>query len=159
MVISRAMLSAPAVVMDELTEAMRKSVEYLRRETVERTPHQSSNLRNSFTTDVQAFGDAVFGKVSSPLTYALPIEMGTKPHYPPLEPLINWVEAKLGLYGDEAESAARGIQRKIGRFGTPGYGMAHFALLDGQSTISAEFADAATRITARLADAGTGGAA
>lgn len=151
MVISRAFLAAPVVVMHELETAMLSSLLYLEGQTAERTPVNLGTLRRSYTSEVSQFSDAVFGKMSSPLPYALPVEMGTKPHYPPLEPLINWVEAKLGLYGDEAERAARGIQRKIGRFGTPGYGMAHFALLDGQATIAAEFAEAAGRITARLA--------
>lgn len=138
---------------------MISSLLYLEGQTAERTPVNMGTLRRSYTSEVSQFIDAVFGKMSSPLTYALPVEMGTKPHFPPMEPLINWVESKLGLYGDEAERAARGIQRKIGRFGTPGYGMARFALIDGQTTISAEFADAAERITARLASAGGAGAA
>jgi hypothetical protein len=154
-VISPAFMAAPAMVMDELESAMISSLLYLEGQTAERTPVNMGTLRRSYTSEVSQFIDAVFGKMSSPLTYALPVEMGTRPHYPPLEPLINWVESKLGLYGDEAESAARGIQRKIGRFGTPGYGMARFALIDGQATISAEFADAAERITARLAGAGS----
>ena len=157
--ISRAWATHPHLVTDELETAMLSSLLYLEGQTAERTPVNLGTLRRSYTSQVSTFIDAVFGTMSSPVTYALPIEMGTKPHFPPLEPLINWVEAKLGLYGDEAEGAARGIQRKIGRFGTPGYGMARFALIDGQATIRAEFDDAAERITARLAALGAGGAA
>lgn len=152
--ISRGWMAAPQMVIDELEAAMIGSLLYLEGQTAERTPVNLGTLRRSYTSEVSTFVDAVFGKMSSPVTYALPVEMGTRPHYPPLEPLINWVEAKLGLAGDEAESAARGIQRKIGRFGTPGYGMARFALIDGQATIATEFADAAERITAKLAQAG-----
>lgn len=150
--ITSAFARAPAIVLEELETAMGSAVEYLKRETQENTPTAMGTLRQSFIggVDVIASLDAVFGTVGSPLPYALPVELGTKPHYPPIEPLINWVEVKLGLTGDDAESAARAIQRKIGRVGTPGYGMARFALIDGRDTIAAEFADAAERIVARV---------
>lgn len=159
MVIGRAWATHPNLVTDELETAMLGSLLYLEGQTAERTPTNLGTLRRSYISRVSTFIDAVFGEMSSPVTYAMPIEMGTRPHFPPLEPLINWVEAKLGLVGDEAEGAARGIQRKIGRFGTPGYGMARYALIDGQATIRAEFDDAAERITMRLAALGAGGAA
>ena len=150
--ISRAYAQAPEIVLDELETAMGSAVAYLLRETQEATPTASGVLRRSFIggVDVVAALDAVFGTVGSSLPYALPVELGTKPHYPPLEPLIDWVELKLGLTGPEAETAALGIQRKIGRVGTPGYGMARFALLDGRDTIVAEFEQAAERIVARV---------
>lgn len=159
MAISRAWANHPTLVTEELETAMLGSLIYLEGQTAERTPVNLGTLRRSYTSQVSTFIDAVFGTMSSPVSYAMPIEMGTRPHYPPLEPLINWVEAKLGLVGEEAEGAARGIQRKIGRFGTPGYGMARYALIDGQATIRAEFDEAADRITARLAGLAAGGAA
>jgi hypothetical protein len=155
--ITRAFAAAPVIVMDELETAMGSALLYLQRETVENTPSDLGTLRNAFITDVYVSTglDAVFGTLSNPLPYALPVELGTKPHSPPLDPLIGWVERKLDLFGDEAEAAARAIQRKIGRVGSPGYGMARFALIDGASTIQAEFAEAAARITARIAAEGS----
>lgn len=152
--ITRAWHVAPQIVLDELETAMGQALVYLQRETAERTPTAMGTLRQAYQVNVEssALLDAVFGTLSNPLPYALPVELGTKPHYPPLAPLLNWVEVKLGLQGDEAESAALGIQRKIGRVGTPGYGMARYALMDGQQTIYAEFADAARRIESRVGD-------
>lgn len=158
MAISRAWATHPQLVTDELETAMLSSLLYLEGQTAERTPANLGTLRRSYTSSVSTFVDAVFGTMSSPVSYAMPIEMGTRPHFPPLAPLINWVEAKLGLVGEEAEGAARGIQRKIGRFGTPGYGMARYALIDGQATIRGEFDEAAERIVARLARLGGRGA-
>lgn len=161
--ITAAFANAPTVVLDELETAMESAVAYLARESAENTPTAAGTLRSGWITrvDVVAQLDAVFGRVSNPLPYALPVELGTKPHYPPLAPLINWAEQKLHLYGPDAERAARGIQRKIGRYGSPGMGMAHYALADGRSTIEAEFADAAVRIRNRIAagGGGTGGGA
>lgn len=156
-VISRAFLRAPAMVMEELADTMANVTTYLLRETQDGTPTAAGTLRSAWFTDVQIEGSSVLGRVTNPLPYALPVELGTKPHYPPIAPLINWVEQKLNLYGPEAEGAALGIQRKIGRYGSPGMGMAHYALRDGRSTILAEFEECAQRITARLAAADDAG--
>lgn len=161
--ITAAFANAPAMVLDELATAMNSAVAYLARESAENTPTAAGTLRSGWITsvDVLAAADQVVGRVTNPLPYALPVELGTKPHFPPLAPLINWVEQKLHLAGPEAESAARGIQRKIGRYGSPGMGMAHYALADGRATVQAEFAEAAQRIRNRIAaaDDGAGGAA
>lgn len=37
---------------------------------------------------------------------------------PPLQPIINWVEDKLGKSGDEAERIAWAVKKKIGKVGT-----------------------------------------
>ena len=167
LVISRAWATHPDLVMEELEQAMGSSLVYLQGQVVERSKirpgdaHEglvTGHLARSFGITTQVFMDAVFGEVNNPLTYALPVELGTRPHFPPLDPLINWVEAKLGLYGDDAEGAARGIQRKIGRFGTPGRFMARDALAFGRDSVAQEFSDAAERIVKRLAKLGGSGA-
>lgn len=153
--ISRAFLQAPAMVMQELADTMEGVTTYLLREAQDNTPTAAGTLRSAWFNSVQVEGSTVVGRVTNPLPYALPVELGTKPHFPPIAPLINWVEQKLNLSGDEAFGAALGIQRKIGRYGTPGMGMAHYALRDGRSTIAAEFEECAQRITARLASGGS----
>jgi hypothetical protein len=161
--VSRAFARGPEIVLEELAIAVGNSMEYLQREAQENTPTDLGTLRQAFIPDtyVSPQLDAVFGTLTNPLPYALPVEMGTKPHYPPITPLIGWVERKLDLFGAEAEAAARGIQRKIGRFGSPGYGMVRFAMIDGRSTIQDEFDQAARRIERRIAveAAGDGGSA
>lgn len=167
--LASAWITAPAVVIDELETAMGNATLYLEGQAKERTPTDLGALRNAFTSTVWAFSDAVFGRVSNPLSYAVPVELGTKPHHPPLAPLISWAERHPdfaqhferqadGVTFIDFEAAARAIQRKIGRFGSPGHGMLRFALLDGQDTIRAEFSEAVQRIVARLAAPGTGGA-
>jgi len=42
--------------------------------------------------------------------HALFIELGTIAHWMPIDPLIQWVQRKLGLSGKEAYGAARAIQ-------------------------------------------------
>ncbi len=52
--------------------------------------------------------------------FALVIEKGRRPNRPgpPLAPILEWVEGKLGLSGDEAKEAAFHIREKIHRKGT-----------------------------------------
>ena len=165
--IARAWGSHPELVMHELETAMISSLLYLKGQAAERSKlrpdgQEGANrghLARSFDHRVTMFMDAVFGDVTNPLSYALPVELGTRPHYPPIDPLIDWVEAKLGLAGEEAESAARGIQRNIGRRGSVGRFMARDALAAGGSSIQGEFEDAAERIVTKLAQLGLGGTA
>ena len=159
-VITRAFAQAPAMVLDELETAIEQGLNaYLvATEQVmhERKVNASGNLRRSFYVDVQAITqlDAVFGRLINPLPYALPVELGTKPHWAPYEPILNWVEQKLNLYGDEAEAAARGIQRKIANVGTPGRGMLHQGVIDAAPNVQFELEQAAQRIQSRLAAMG-----
>lgn len=58
--------------------------------------------------------------------YAVFVEFGTRAHFPPLDPLVNWVRrnrVKLGLGGQldmaKIRSVAFAIARAIGRRGTP----------------------------------------
>ncbi|TXI17632.1 MAG: HK97 gp10 family phage protein, partial [Roseateles sp.] len=109
--VTSAWAQAPQILLEELETGMGSAVAYLLRETQENTPTAFGTLRRSFIgqVDVLQTLSAVFGTVSSPLPYAVPVELGTRPHYPPLEPLISWVEVKLGLTGEDAEAAALSI--------------------------------------------------
>ncbi|XHS78502.1 hypothetical protein ACFJGW_00595 [Burkholderiaceae bacterium UC74_6] len=159
--VTRAFHVAPEILLDELETAMGNSLMYLQRETVERTPMAFGTLRGAYVTEQYSSPalSAVFGELSNGLPYAVPVELGTRPHFPPIQPLIDWVEAKLGLAGEQAEAAARGIQRKIGAKGTPAAHMMTNALRDGRSTIEMEFREALQRFDVRVAAAGGQGAA
>ena len=160
--ISAALLQSPEIAIDELQTTMGSVTQNLKRETqevmAERRVIAAGTLRAAWDTDInvnQAAG-TVIGRVFNPLSYAIPVELGTKPHFPPLAPLVNWAEQKLHLSGEDAVRVARGIQRKIGRRGTEARGMAHTALAGAADNIQAEFAACARRIVARVAAAGGG---
>lgn len=68
-------------------------------------------LLNSIHVEME--GDAVI--VGSNLEYAPHVEFGTRPHFPPLEPIEEWARRK--LKGDKA--TARKIAWKIYHYGTP----------------------------------------
>lgn len=57
--------------------------------------------------------------------YAAVVEFGSRPHWPPREPIIRWVKKKFGKNLGEAEvkSAAFLVSRAISRRGTSGHFM------------------------------------
>ena len=63
---------------------------------------------------------ALTARVVNNMEYALPVELGRRASMPPVAPIRLWVVRKLGLSGDEAESAAWGIAKKKARTATPG---------------------------------------
>lgn len=86
----------------------------------EAAPAHQGALRASFRALPVSEGEdgAFSAEMGTPLDYALPVELGSRPHFPPLQPLIDWARGKLGLESAEALQAARAIQRKIGKHGT-----------------------------------------
>lgn len=78
-----------------------------------------AGLVGSVVTEEQRYADSVIGMTGSPLPYAEYVELGTKPHFPPLQPIEDWVQAKLDITDeDEKRQVAFLIARKISRVGT-----------------------------------------
>lgn len=75
-------------------------------------------LAGSISFDVSRTGAGAVAEIGTPLEYAEYVEYGTKPHTPPVQPIQDWVEVKLGLSGDAARGAAFAIAKAIGRRGT-----------------------------------------
>jgi len=48
------------------------------------------------------------------------VDQPTRPHFPPIRPLIRWAQAKFNATGDEREDIAWGAAHSIARRGTPG---------------------------------------
>ncbi|MEO5363443.1 MAG: hypothetical protein H7838_07445 [Magnetococcus sp. DMHC-8] len=165
---------APEDVIQELQRAVLESELLLVREIVERTPTATGVLRASIapvmpevkggeilgavTSDSsQRQGGIVLG-VGSPLLYAAPVETGTKPHMPPLQPLIDWVVQKLGIREkEESEAVARKIQWKIHHRGTKGARMFEQALAVSLPGIQQIFERHARAAIGRIAQEGAHG--
>lgn len=148
---------APEIARDEFEDGVREALLLLEREVKERTPvgvGGAGGLRGSVTHQLQgqaiAIGAGVVGKVFSPLRYAIPVELGTKPHFPPLRPLEDWVVAKLGVPRDQAGAVAFLVARKIARRGTEGAHMFEDALSDNARKILRILEAAVARIFTRL---------
>jgi hypothetical protein len=76
------------------------------------------HFRDTIFQKVETSGQSVAGILGSPAEYGMALEMGTKPHFPPIGPIKFWVEKKLGLEGKAANAVAHAIVQKIGKRGT-----------------------------------------
>jgi hypothetical protein len=81
------------------------------------------HLRDTIHPTVGVTGEKVWGILGTPAVYGESVEFGTKPHFPPVGPLVHWVERKLGIQGKEAQSVAFLIARAISKRGTKGAAM------------------------------------
>lgn len=146
---------APAIAREEMERSVEEALRLLEREIKENTPTGAHGLlRGSITHKLrgQALSDGlgVAGTVGSSLNYALPVELGTRPHFPPITPLRDWVEKRLGVDPSRSEQVAFLIARKIAKKGTKGARMAGRALDDNADQVNQIVAGAIPRIVARL---------
>lgn len=132
---------APALVARLLAARLLEAGLLYQREVVERTPAgvgAGGGLRGSIQTGTprRDTGDGLrlTVTVGTPLAYAVPVELGSKPHMPPVAPLTLWVAQVLGIAGERGAGVARAIAWKIRRRGTTGHRMFEGALAatDGQ---------------------------
>lgn len=149
----RLMAEAPRIIIEELTAGITEASMLAEREIRERTPTSGAGLlRDSIgALPVEISGEAVRGGVATSLSYAAPVETGSRPHRPPVEPLYDWVQRKLGLRGKEAMGVASAIAAKIAKEGTKGA----FMFRDGFAAVEGQIMDilggAIDRATARIA--------
>ena len=118
-----------------LTEALL----LLEREVKRLTPEGAGpiHLRDTIFQKVEMYGESAWGQVGTPAIYGESVEYGTKPHFPPIAPLIFWVEKRLGLSGKEAKSVAFAIARKISKKGTYGTHMFQYGFERNRAQIIA----------------------
>ena len=116
---------APQIVGEELYKAVLQADLLLAGDLKQQLPRGAgglsggAGLAGSVFTDEQLLSDNVIGMVGSPLPYAEYVELGTKPHFPPIAPIEDWVQAKLNITDeDEKRDVAFLIARKISRVGT-----------------------------------------
>ncbi len=122
----RAYQRAPEIVDRAVARRMAGLMQDLASDVQSKTPTAFGTLRASIGTDVQVRpGLGVTGVVGTSLAHAVPVELGTRPHMPPVQPIKLWAEKKLGLSGKEALRAAWAIAMTIKRRGTLGVGMFH----------------------------------
>lgn len=139
--VTRLFLAAGDRALDHLELAGIESGLLLEREVKERTPvgvHGAAGLRGSVNSKSVRFGlERVETAVGTPLPYAVPVETGSRPHFPPLLPIQDWVESKLGLSPEEARGVAFAIARKISKHGTEGKFMFRDAFADNLDQVKA----------------------
>lgn len=146
---------APEIAGEELFAALNAALFVLERDVKELTPTAHGLLRNSIHSQSRIDGDGLLGIVGSPLEYAEYVELGTRPHFPPVEPLQDWVRAK-GLASEEREvrNIACMIARAIAVRGTLAVGMFNRAAAFNESNVERIFGLHVQRIAERIAAEG-----
>ena len=91
-----------------MLNAMRTATLIVQRDAKINAPVDTGRLRASITPEVRLDGDTVQGVVGSNVVYAPFLEMGTRPHFPPLAALQVWASR----HGTSAFLVARAIARR-----------------------------------------------
>ena len=78
--IEAAMKVAPDIAREELQGFFSWAVPHLTAEVQDRTPTGDGHLRNSIIGRTQPSASGMLGVIGTPLHYAVPVELGTKPH-------------------------------------------------------------------------------
>lgn len=144
---------APDLVQREMTSAAWSSSLRIECEVRERTPKGANGFLAMSIAALEpvVIPGGVMGMVGTSLSYAEPVELGTKPHMPPIQPLIEWVEVVLGLEGEAAEQAAQSIAWKIAKKGTEGKFMFRDGFAASEDYIKRKFRQALSNIRNNLA--------
>jgi hypothetical protein len=143
----------PQTVREELEAAVTEADFLLEREVKERAPvgaNGAAGFKGSIYAVEEIGETSVIGIVSTSVRHAAPVEFGSKPHFPPIEPLIDWVKVKLNITSEkEARGAAFAIARKISVRGTTAQRPFGLTFQEQWGELKAIFDRAVWRITAR----------
>jgi len=123
---------------------------FIRGKVVEKTPVNTGALRASIQEEIEERPEVVTGRVLSNLEYVLPVEFGSKPHFPPIKPLELWAKRKLRLRGKAAKRAAFAIARKIAEEGTKGAFMFEYGRKEGEKQVKKTMRDLGLEIVTEL---------
>ena len=149
--VAEAFKQAPELSTREFSTAVTEAVLLLEREVKDKTETGATGLLGrSITHQVRGSSEGVYGKVVSPLQYAIPVELGTKPHFPPLDALEDWVHFKFDLPRAEARGVAYIIARKIAAKGTEGRFMFTDTMSERGGDVLRLLSDALDRVFAQM---------
>ncbi len=145
-----ALARLPEVYAREATAAMLETGLLLEREAKERAPvgvMGAAGYRGSIAAlPPYMDGGTLTGGLGTSCPYAVSVELGSRPHFPPVQPLADWVRAKLGEKDPgEARAIAFCIARKIAAHGTEGRHVFKDALDASEKRIHAAFEGAVER--------------
>jgi hypothetical protein len=153
-VLQRGFDQAPALTNQVLMGAMTEATMLLEREVKEAIPRGATGLTaGSITSDIFSTPAGVLGVVGSSQPALLFVELGTKPHMPPVAALVPWVRSVLGLAEKEAKGVAFLIARKIARHGTKAQRPLARTLEANGAQVVRIFEDAADRLAGQIGGA------
>lgn len=151
--LARGWREAPQYTQQVLETAMDTAVRAVRDTVVDETMPKASGLtRESVFDEIHTTPAGVLGVVGSASPVAAFVELGTRPHMPPIAALQPWVSEVLGIREPKNNRrVAYLVARKIARVGTPAQRPFARALEMAQPQIAQAFEDAAGQIADYLA--------
>lgn len=141
------------VVRQQLVADVEYGVNAIQAAVMPETPVGATSLaRGGWQTSVNLTGTPVdvLGRVFNLVPYAVPLERGARPHFPPVAALELWVRRKLSVAEKDVRSVAFLVARKISRVGTSGAAMAHKAVERVTPAVEARFKAGLAVIVQRL---------
>lgn len=146
---------APDIVRAELLAAVTESDQLLEREVKDMMPTASGVSRASVYSREEVLPDGGIGVVATAQPHVVYIELGTRPHFPPVAALEDWVRQKFGISDERRiHGVAYLVARKIAARGTLGVGMFHRSFARQRTQVARIFEGARNRIVARIAGLG-----
>ena len=143
----------PNLLSQELNIAMELSLQLLERQVSTRAPKNFGTLRSSINHQIISQFPNLVGSVGTPKEYGIVMEYGSKPYkegrMPPVDAIRIWAVRKLGLSGDEADSAAWAIAKHIAKHGIEGLHYFKEGFEASEPHINQLFNSAVGRATAR----------
>lgn len=110
------------------------------------------DLKKSLTAQVDRFVSGVLLKAGAGAQHAPFVHYGTRPHWPPSEPIRQWVRKKLNITErGEVRRVAYLVARKIAQRGTEAKPFFDFAIARVENTFARRILDAYGRGFARAA--------
>lgn len=153
--LTRGLVQAPDVTRRELLATMTQGTLLVEREAKERMPKHTGTTAASIASDAFSSAVGVIGTVGSSQPSATFVELGTKPHRPPVAALEPWVKAVLGVRDPKKiKSVAFLVARKIARKGTKAQRPFGEAVAATEGQVMRMFEDCAGRVAAHLAGGG-----
>lgn len=152
---------APEVTRREMLAGATEATLLQEREVKDAMPRVTGMTAASVSSDAFSTPVGVIGVVGSSQPTAMFLELGTKPHMPPVEALVPWVKAVLGVEPKRARSVAFLVARKIARKGTKPKRHFEKVATSTEAQVLRILETAAGRVASHLAGSGgtAGGAA
>lgn len=120
--------------MIDLRSAIQELLEELAEELKDKHKELGMEASGDWIDSVEVQANTFSGSILAN-DYTVQLVQGRRPgNMPPVDPIERWVQAKLGLSGKEANSAAWGIANKIQKSGTTWYEDGGSDLVDGVIT-------------------------
>jgi len=167
--VTAAMAASPEIVREEMERFLAWAISHLTAEIQDRTPAAEGALRASIIGSYQVSDTGMLGVVGTSLDYAMPVELGTKPHAVSESGILaiaRWAMRKLPLgqavsaktgrplktpgIEEAAQRVAHAIAWKIRHKGTAGAFMFDRAFSANRGLIERGWVSAVERITQRI---------